>query len=188
MHLARWPRTQRRLDSSVDAPHADTLHRRAVDFHSFSDLVVGQTRTIDPFVCLQQDARVHQGPRRSFAFRQQRLQLRPLVGHQFDSVHLHETALYRNSPTGRSCPDTSLGKDYELATVSYRYYESRAIPDDTVLAADLESVLTSYDRYLADKEEDSTRLPPLPPTTQDPVISQEPFDFDQAVNQLIRDI
>src|SRR5579859_5646854 len=108
MHLARWPRTQRRLDSSVDAPHADTLHRRAVDFHSFSDLVVGQTRTIDPFVCLQQDARVHQGPRRSFAFRQQRLQLRPLVGHQFDSVHLHETALYRNSPTGRSCPDTSL--------------------------------------------------------------------------------
>jgi len=81
-----------------------------------------------------------------------------------------------------------LGKDYELATVAYRYYESRAIPDDTALAADLESVLTSYDRYLADKEQDSTRLPPLPPTTQDPVISQEPFDFDQAVNQLIRAI
>src|SRR5579859_7424740 len=108
MHLARRPRTQRRLDPSLDTPHADTLHRRAVDLHRFSDLVVGQTRTIDAFVCLQEDARVHQGPRRSFAFRHQRLQLGPLFGRQFDPVHLHGTALYRKPPTGRSCHDDPL--------------------------------------------------------------------------------
>src|SRR5438067_9387738 len=68
MHLARWTRMQRRLDPSLDAPNADTLDRRAVDLHSFSDLVVGQTRTIDAFVRLQEDARMHQGPRRRLAF------------------------------------------------------------------------------------------------------------------------
>jgi hypothetical protein len=31
MHLARRTRTQRRLDPSIDAPNADTLHRRAID-------------------------------------------------------------------------------------------------------------------------------------------------------------
>jgi hypothetical protein len=72
MHLARWTWTQRGLDFVLTTPHADTLDRRAVDFHRCSDLFVGQTRPSDAFVRLQQNACVHQSPRRRLPLRQQR--------------------------------------------------------------------------------------------------------------------
>ena len=53
MQLARRTRAKRRLHPTFDAANAHTLDRRAVDLHSFSDLVVGQTRTIDAFVCFK---------------------------------------------------------------------------------------------------------------------------------------
>jgi hypothetical protein len=52
---------QRGFDAFLNAPNADTLHRRAINVHGFSDFVIGQPRPIDTLVRLQQDPGVHQG-------------------------------------------------------------------------------------------------------------------------------
>lgn len=80
------------------------------------------------------------------------------------------------------------GKDYELATVAHRFYESNTIPDDTALTADLESVLATYDKYLADKLHGDPHPPSSPPNTPDAVVSDRAFDAEEAVNQLIHAI
>ncbi len=40
------------------------------------------------------------------------------------------------------------GKDYEDSTIAHKFYPTGSIPPDSVLAQDLEAVLTVYDRYL----------------------------------------
>lgn len=44
--------------------------------------------------------------------------------------------------------DAALERDYEASVVAYRFYEAGAIPDDDVLAGDVEAVLDAYGRYL----------------------------------------
>jgi 5-methylcytosine-specific restriction protein B len=44
--------------------------------------------------------------------------------------------------------DAGLGADYENSTIAYKFYGAGAIPDDSTLTADLEAVLSAYDRYL----------------------------------------
>lgn len=40
------------------------------------------------------------------------------------------------------------GKDYEDSTIAHKFYPTGSVPPDSVLAQDLEAVLTVYDRYL----------------------------------------
>jgi 5-methylcytosine-specific restriction protein B len=80
------------------------------------------------------------------------------------------------------------GRDYELATVAYQFYESNAIPNDSVLLGDLESVLSTYDKYLEHELDDSPHPPPSPISVPDPDVFAEPFDLDEAVKQLVRAI
>ena len=54
--------------------------------------------------------------------------------------------------------DPGLGTDYESSTVAYKFYEADALPDDENLLEDLEAVLRTYDRYLADEK----RVDPQP--------------------------
>jgi 5-methylcytosine-specific restriction protein B len=80
------------------------------------------------------------------------------------------------------------GKDYELATVAHRLYESNAVPDDAVLTNDLESVLSAYDKYLVDKLRTSNHPPASPTPLRDLDVADEPFDLEKAVEQLVRAI
>ncbi|MHB8766355.1 MAG: MrcB family domain-containing protein [Deferrisomatales bacterium] len=49
--------------------------------------------------------------------------------------------------------DAGLGSDYESSTIAHRLYPAGQVPDDSELLADLEAVLTAYDRYLAQREQ-----------------------------------
>ena len=44
--------------------------------------------------------------------------------------------------------DAGLARAYENSTIAFRLYEPDALPEDREVAADLEVVLTAYDRYL----------------------------------------
>jgi hypothetical protein len=47
--------------------------------------------------------------------------------------------------------DGSLGFDYQLGTMTHKFYDSVNIPDDTVLVGDLENILQVYDAFLLEK-------------------------------------
>lgn len=49
-----------------------------------------------------------------------------------------------------------LGKDYEVSTIAHKLYERGAVPKDSAILADLDSVLGAYDRYLEQKQDDTT--------------------------------
>ena len=53
--------------------------------------------------------------------------------------------------------DAGLGTDYEASTVAYKFYAAGSVPDDPALVADLEALLSAYDRYLETKELSSPR-------------------------------
>ena len=127
-------------------------------------------------------------PRRIFgsdtaAFRDHvKARVAELKGYAQDLIHFSLDGSIDLRATGQR------GKDYELATVAHRFYEGNAVPDDSVLINDLESVLTTYDKYLAAKLQGSTSPPASPAPNNDLDVADEPFDLDEAVDQLIRAI
>jgi hypothetical protein len=42
----------------------------------------------------------------------------------------------------------TLGRDYEAATIAYKFYERGSVPDDPEIAQDLEALLTMYDQQI----------------------------------------
>jgi hypothetical protein len=44
--------------------------------------------------------------------------------------------------------DPGLGRDYEASTIAYKLYEKGAVPDDELITADLQALLTAYDTYV----------------------------------------
>ena len=44
--------------------------------------------------------------------------------------------------------DPAVGRDAEATVIAYRLYDTGSVPDDEVLAEDLEALLAAYDRYL----------------------------------------
>lgn len=47
--------------------------------------------------------------------------------------------------------DASLGKQYEVSTVAYKFYDAAALPTEADLTKDLDAMLGAYDTYLAQK-------------------------------------
>ncbi len=45
--------------------------------------------------------------------------------------------------------DPGLGQDYEASTIAHKYYAKGGVPEDAELLADLELLLSTYDKYLA---------------------------------------
>ena len=44
-----------------------------------------------------------------------------------------------------------LGRDYELSVIAHKLYESGRVPGDDQILADLDAVLTAYDRYIENR-------------------------------------
>jgi hypothetical protein len=55
--------------------------------------------------------------------------------------------------------DASLGTDYEAAVVAHKLYERDAIPSDEEIEADLEALLSAYEKYLEEKADEPPRDP-----------------------------
>ena len=45
-----------------------------------------------------------------------------------------------------------LGSEYEDSTIGYKLYPAGEVPEDTVILADIDALLSAYDRYLAGRE------------------------------------
>jgi hypothetical protein len=82
--------------------------------------------------------------------------------------------------------DARLGSDFECSTIAHRLYPAGRVPEDSELLADLEAVLTSYDRYLAQCERSVEPAARDGDTPEDPepVPSNPGFDLAAAVQRL----
>ena len=81
--------------------------------------------------------------------------------------------------------EPGLGKDYETSTVAYKLYERDAVPSDTEIEADLETLLQTYDRYIERKPQPGA---PVTQAAENPLIrsvEEAPlYSLDDALNDL----
>jgi len=57
----------------------------------------------------------------------------------------------------------TLGRDYEAATIAYKLYERDNLPDNEEIAADIEALLATYDRYIGAQISEQPPNRPIPP-------------------------
>ena len=80
--------------------------------------------------------------------------------------------------------ETGLAMDYESSTIAYKLYEAAKVPNNDRLLADVEAVLSSYDRYLEAKPESVSQLPGTQPSSWIFQASPDVYDLSAAVASL----
>jgi hypothetical protein len=80
--------------------------------------------------------------------------------------------------------DAGLATDYESSTIAYRLYQASEVPTDDQLLADVEAVLSVYDRYLVDKPQLVPQVPGRQPNSWIFQSNPEVYDLMAAVSAL----
>jgi MrcB-like, N-terminal domain len=86
----------------------------------------------------------------------------------------------------------TLGRDYEAATIAYKFYERGSVPDDPEIAQDLEALLTMYDQQINTPPDakaplddvESRPIPPSPPYTMPGALADLFLEEDEIAELL----